>query len=62
MSLDTLPEPLTQLQGYLAALDIEQKALEKDRAFYPASAQARLAELADQRDQIQQKADQLENQ
>lgn len=62
MSLDTLPEPLTQLQGHLAALDIEQKALEKDRAFYPASAQARLAELADQRDQLQQKADQLEYQ
>lgn len=62
MSLDTLPEPLTQLQGHLAALDIEQKALEKDRAFYPASAQARLAELADLRDQLQQKADHLEYQ
>ncbi|EJG2193016.1 type VI secretion system ATPase TssH [Klebsiella oxytoca] len=62
MSLDTLPEPLTQLQGHLAALDIEQKALEKDRTFYPASAQARLAELADLRDQLQQKADHLEYQ
>lgn len=35
MSLDTLPEPLTQLHARLAALDIEREAIEQDSVFYP---------------------------
>lgn len=35
MSLDTLPEPLTQLHARLAALDIEREAIEQDCVFYP---------------------------
>ena len=34
MSLDTLPEPLTQLQARLTALDIEREAIEQDSVFF----------------------------
>ncbi|ECI6680388.1 type VI secretion system ATPase TssH [Salmonella enterica subsp. enterica] len=62
MSLDTLPEPLTQLQARLAALDIEREAIEQDSAFYPESQPERLAELADIRDELQQEAEHLDAQ
>ncbi len=40
MSLDTLPEPLTQLHARLAALDIEREAIEQDCVFYPEASRA----------------------
>lgn len=43
MSLDTLPEPLTQLHARLAALDIEREAIEQDSVFYPEASPERLA-------------------
>lgn len=40
MSLDTLPEPLTQLHARLAALDIEREAIEQDSVFIPKPARS----------------------
>ncbi|HHS9204594.1 TPA: AAA family ATPase [Escherichia coli] len=62
MSLDTLPEPLTQLHVRLAALDIEREAIEQDSVFYPEASPERLAELTDLRDELQAEAGHLEAQ
>ncbi|HHG2881906.1 TPA: type VI secretion system ATPase TssH [Escherichia coli] len=62
MSLDTLPEPLTQLHARLAALDIEREAIEQDSVFYPETSPERLAELTDLRDELQAEAGHLEAQ
>ncbi|EFS3870138.1 type VI secretion system ATPase TssH, partial [Shigella boydii] len=62
MSLDTLPEPLTQLHARLAALDIEREAIEQDSVFYPEASPERLAELTDLRDELQAEAGHLEAQ
>ncbi len=62
MSLDTLPEPLTQLHARLAALDIEREAIEQDSVFYPEASPERLAELIDLRDELQAEAGHLETQ
>lgn len=62
MSLDTLPEPLTQLQARLTALDIEREAIEQDSVFYPEASPERLAELTDLRDELQAEAGHLEAQ
>ncbi|EFJ6461291.1 TPA: AAA family ATPase [Escherichia coli] len=62
MSLDTLPEPLTQLQARLTALDIEREAIEQDSVFYPETSPERLAELTDLRDELQAEAGHLEAQ
>ncbi|EIX6435549.1 type VI secretion system ATPase TssH [Salmonella enterica] len=62
MSLDTLPEPLTQLKAHIAALDTEREAIEQDRAFCPDTDPARLAELADLRDDLQREMLHLEQQ
>lgn len=62
MSLDTLPEPLTQLKVHITALDTEQNAIEQDRAFYPDTDPTRLAELADLRDDLQREMLHLEQQ
>lgn len=62
MSLDTLPEPLTQLHARLAALDIEREAIEQDCVFYPEASPERLAELTDLRDELQAEAGHLEAQ
>ncbi|EKI5630162.1 type VI secretion system ATPase TssH [Salmonella enterica] len=62
MSLDTLPEPLTQLYARLAALDIEREAVEQDCVLYPEYEPTRLAELADLRDELQREAECLDGQ
>lgn len=49
MSLNTLPEPLTQLRARLVTLDIEREVTEQDSVFYLEASSKRLAELADLR-------------
>ncbi|KGT89622.1 type VI secretion system ATPase TssH [Enterobacter cancerogenus] len=60
MSLDTQPEALMQLQAQLAALAMEQQAIEDDLALHPQGDATRLTTLAEQRRALQTQCAALE--
>ncbi|KOC87276.1 type VI secretion system ATPase TssH [Winslowiella iniecta] len=62
MSLDTQPEQLVQLRAELAALEMEQQAIEQDLALQPDGDDSRLTVIAERRAALQQQSEQTEQQ
>ncbi|MGP9437662.1 type VI secretion system ATPase TssH [Ewingella sp. AOP8-B2-18] len=61
MSIDTLPEALMEINAELAALAVEQQAIEQDLLLIPDTASTRLHDIEQRREQLsfeQQKLDQ----
>jgi len=62
MSIDTLPEALMEINAELAALEMEQQAIDEDRALLPNMATTRLSEIELRRAELAVEQQKIEQQ